>query len=210
MERVSEIVVDVFVSLDGIMQAPGNPDEDTDGGFPHGGWQVPYMDQSAVDFVNDGIAATEGLLLGRRTYEVFARHFPAVPADHPDAAAAGKLNAMPKYVASRTLHSAEWENTVLLGADTAGAVARLRARPGGELHVVGSAGLLRTLARHDLVDVYRIMVFPVVLGTGKRLFAEGCHAAAFTLVDSRATDGGALVCTYRRAGEVTYGSHQDG
>ncbi|MFG1849115.1 dihydrofolate reductase family protein [Micromonospora carbonacea] len=207
---MSEIVVDAFVTLDGVMQAPGSPDEDRDGGFPHGGWQVPYMDRAAVDFVNEGIVACEGLLLGRRTYEVFARHFPVVPADHPDAAAAAALNAMPKHVASRTLRTADWENSTLLGADTLGAIARLRARPGGELHVVGSAGLLRTLVQHDLVDVYRIMVFPVVLGSGKRLFAEAARAAAFSLVDSRATAAGALVCTYRRAGEVTYGSHGDG
>lgn len=204
---MSEIVVDTFVTLDGIMQSPGSPDEDRDGGFLHGGWQVPYMDRAAVDFVNAGIAATEGLLLGRRTYEVMARHFPAVPADHPNAATAARLTAMPKYVASRTLKAMTWENSVLLADDVAAEVARLRAEPGGELHVVGSSGLLGTLARHDLVDVYRVMMFPVVLGTGKRLFADGAQPAAFTLVDSQTTDSGALICTYRRAGEVAYGSH---
>jgi dihydrofolate reductase len=203
---VSEIVVDTFLTLDGVMQAPGGPDEDRDGGFEHGGWQVPFTEDAVNQYVADGIEASAGLLLGRRTYEVFAEHFPNVGADAPDAAAAATLTAMPKYVASRSLSTLAWANSVLLGDEVPGAVAKLRAQPGGELHVVGSHDLLRTLVRHDLVDVYRLMIFPVVLGTGKRLFDGGAVPAAFTLTETRATPGGAVYCAYRRAGAVTYGS----
>ncbi|OLF12777.1 hypothetical protein BLA60_05760 [Actinophytocola xinjiangensis] len=205
---MSTIVVDAFLSLDGVMQAPGDPDEDRDDGFPHGGWQAPHLDDAITGFIGEGIAATEALLLGRRTYEKFAAHWPNVPDDHPEATGARTLDAMPKYVASRTLSGLDWQNSVLLGADVPGAVAALRARPGGEIHVVGSAVLLRTLLRHDLVDRYRLMIFPVVLGSGKRLFEQGCAPGGLTLTESRVTPGGALICDYRRTGPVTYGSFE--
>lgn len=196
---MSEIVVDAFVTLDGVMQAPGGADEDRDGGFEHGGWQVPFTEQAVNDYVEDGIEASAGLLLGRRTYEVFAAHFPTVRDDDPDAAAARRLTAMPKYVASRSLTSLSWQNSTLLGDDVPGAVATLREQPGGEIHVVGSHALLRTLIRHDLVDRYRLMIFPVVLGSGKRLFDGEPVPATFTLTETRATPGGAVYCAYRRA-----------
>jgi dihydrofolate reductase len=199
---VSKIVVDTFVTLDGVMQAPNGPDDDRDGDFPHGGWQVPHSDEAIDAFIGAGIAQTTGLLLGRRTYEAFAAHWPNVPGE-----SARTLNELPKYVASRTLDTVEWQNSTLLGADVPRAVAELRARPGGEIHVVGSGDLLQTLIRHDLVDVYRLMVFPVLLGTGKRLFGEGTGPAGLTLVETRTTDKGAIICVYQRAGDVTYGSY---
>ncbi len=203
---MSRIVVDSFLTLDGVMQAPGGPDEDREGGFPHGGWQVPLFDEQVGEFVGQGIEHTEGLLLGRTTYEIFAEHWPNVPEDNPDAGIATVLNALPKYVASRTLTSVQWQNSTLLGADVLAAVAKLREQPGGEIHVIGSGDLIQTLIRHDLVDEYRLIVFPLLLGTGKKLFADGTVPTGLELVEARSTPRGAVLCVYRRAGEVTYGS----
>ncbi|MPZ83981.1 MAG: dihydrofolate reductase [Actinophytocola sp.] len=203
---MSKIVVDTFLTVDGVLQAPGAPDEDREGGFTHGGWQAPLFDEAAGEFVGEGFARIEGLLLGRKTYEIFAAYWPRIADDHPDAAAGQALNALPKYVASRTLTGVEWQNSTLLGDDVTAAVAKLREQQGGEIHVMGSGDLVQTLIRHDLVDEYRLMIFPVVLGTGKKLFAEGAVPTALELVESRTTPGGVVICVYRRAGEVTYGS----
>jgi dihydrofolate reductase len=203
---MSKIVVDTFLTIDGVMQAPGAPNEDVDGGFPHGGWQVNHLDEAMGEFVGAGIAQTTGLLLGRRTYEIFAAHWPRVPEDHQDAEIGRVLNSLPKYVASRTLTALEWQNSTLLGDDVPAAVAKLREQPGGEIHVIGSGDLVQTLIRHDLVDEYRLMIFPVVVGTGKRLFAGGAVPATFTLVESRSTPAGAVICVYQPAGELVCGS----
>lgn len=203
---MSKIVVDTFLTVDGVLQAPGGPDEDREGGFTHGGWQAPLFDEASGEFIGEGFARIDGLLLGRKTYDIFAAHWPRVTDDHPDADAGRALNALPKYVASRTLTELTWQNSTLLGEDVPGAVAKLREEPGGEIHVMGSGDLIQTLIRHDLVDEYRLMIFPVVLGTGKRLFAEGAVPAALELVESRTTPGGVVICVYRRAGDVTYGS----
>ncbi|GAB3446891.1 dihydrofolate reductase family protein [Actinophytocola sediminis] len=203
---MSTIVIDTFLTLDGVLEAPGGPEENGSPGFSYGGWQVPLFDDAMGEFVGEGMANTEGLLLGRRTYESFAGHWPALADDHPDAEAAKVLNAIPKYVASRTLTSVDWQNSTLLGEDVPAAVAELRARPGGELHVIGSGDLAQTLIRHDLVDEYRLMTFPVLLGAGKRLFADGTVPTALTLVESRTTPAGAVISVYRPAGVPTYGS----
>jgi len=196
---VSTVVVNSFLTLDGVAQAPGQPDEDRDGGFPHGGWQVPYFTEEQGELLGRWQGAAGGLLLGRRTYDLFAGHWPRIPADHEHAEIAKVLNGLPKYVASRTVTSLEWENSTLLDADVPAAVARLKARDLGELQVIGSLDLAQTLIRHDLVDEYRLLVYPLVLGTGKRLFAGGAVPAALELVSMETTSAGAMASVYRRA-----------
>ena len=203
---MSKIVVDTFLTLDGVMQAPGGQEEDPEGDFAHGGWQGQFFDEEAGEFVGEGIAKTEGLLLGRKTYDIFAGFWPHVHDDHEDAKIGRIFDAIPKYVASRTLTSLEWQNSTLLGDDVPGAVAKLREQPGGEIHVFGSGDLLQTLIRHGLVDEYRLIVYPLVLGTGKRLWADGVVPAGLELVESRATSRGAVICVYRPGGELTYSS----
>ena len=199
-----KLLVTTFLSLDGVMQAPGGPDEDREGGFAHGGWLVPFADEDMGRFVVDWIAQADGFLLGRKTYEIFAEHWPRVtdPAD-PVARA---LNTLPKSVASKTLEKVEWNNSTLVRGNVVEEIAKLKRRPGRELQVHGSGGLAQTLIENDLVDEYRLWSFPVVLGRGKRLFAEGAVPATLELVDSRTTGAGVAIHTYRRAGEVRYGS----
>jgi dihydrofolate reductase len=204
---MSKIVVDSFITIDGVLQAPGGPEEDKDGAFPYGGWQAPLWDDECGAYVGEGFARIDALLLGRKTYDIFASFWPHVSADHEDAAAAQALNALPKYVASRTLTSVDWQNSSLLGGDVPGAVAKLREQEGGEIHVMGSGDLIQTLLEHDLVDELSLMIFPVVLGTGKKLFAEGTAPAGFRLAESRVTSGGVVICRYERAGEVKLGAH---
>ena len=199
---MSKIVVDSFLTIDGVLQAPGAPEEDKDGGFPHGGWQAPLFDEECGEYVGEGFARISGLLLGRKTYEIFAGYWP----HHEEIDVAKPLNTLPKYVASRTLTAVEWQNSTLLGPDVPGAVAKLREQEGGEIHVMGSGDLIQTLLEHDLVDELSLLIFPVVLGTGKKLFAEGTTPARFELAESRTTSSGVVICRYRRAGEVTYGS----
>jgi dihydrofolate reductase len=204
---MSKIVVDSFLTIDGVLQAPGGAEEDREAGFPHGGWQVPLFDEECGAYVGEGFSRIEGLLLGRKTYDIFAGFWPQVGDDHENADAARALNSLPKYVASRTLTSVDWQNASLLGDDVPGAVAKLREQPGGEIHVMGSGDLIQTLLNHDLVDELSLLIFPVVLGTGKKLFGEGTVPAAFTLAESRTTPSGVVICRYQRAGEVTYGSY---
>jgi dihydrofolate reductase len=204
---MSKIVVGTFLTIDGVMQAPGGPEEDREDGFPYGGWQAPLWDDECGQFIGEGFARIEALLLGRKTYDIFASFWPKVSDDHEDAAAAQALNALPKYVASRTLTSVEWQNSTLLGDDVPGAVAKLREQQGGEIHVMGSGDLIQTLLKHDLVDELSLMIFPVVLGTGKKLFAEGTAPAGFRMAESRVTKGGVVICRYERAGEVKLGAH---
>lgn len=207
---MSKLVVSAFVSLDGVMQAPGGPNEDPEGGFEHGGWSVPYADEDMGRIMVEQFAGMESLLLGRKTYEIFAAHWPYVTAENDPVAT--KLNAMPKYVASRTLDSVDWNNSRLLRGDSqsgvAGAVAELKRRSSGEINVQGSSNLIRTLQQHDLVDEYRLLIDPVVLGTGKRLFAAGTSPAAMRLADATSTSAGAMYCTYERAGNPRYGSFE--
>jgi dihydrofolate reductase len=195
------LVVSMFLTLDGVMQAPGGPEEDPTGGFTHGGWSVGYWDEPMGERMGEVMGGPFDLLLGRRTYEIFAAHWP-----HSDEPGAEELNSARKYVASRTLDSVEWNNSTLLEGDVAEAVAKLRQEDGPEIQVYGSGDLLQTLLEHDLVDEFRIMIFPVVLGTGKRLFAEGAVPAGLTLAESAMSTTGVFMATYKREGDIRYGS----
>ena len=194
---MGDLVVTTFVTLDGVMQAPGGPEEDTSGSFEFGGWQAPYADDGIGAFV-DGVFERPGaFLLGRRTYEIFAGYWPLQT--DPDNAIAAKLNALPKYVASRTLESADWEGTTVI-RDVPADAAALKEQVDGELHVWGSAELIRSLLEHDLVDRHHVLTYPILLGTGKRLFPEGTAPWALRLAESRATGAGVVISTYERTG----------
>ena len=189
------------MSLDGVMQAPGGPDEDPTGSFPFGGWGVPYFDDEMMESV--ARSAPYELLLGRGTYEIFAAHWP-----YDEGPIADHLNSTRKHVASRTLERAEWNNSVVIARDVAQYVAALKAQDGPEIQVHGSPGLIQTLLGHDLVDEYRLWIFPLVLGRGKRFFGDGTIPVALRLVDSRVTTTGVTVNTYARAGAIDTGSFE--
>ncbi|WP_236795418.1 dihydrofolate reductase family protein [Amycolatopsis sp. GM8] len=198
-----KLLVTTFLSLDGVMQAPGGPGEDDDGGFPHGGWSAPFMNERLIDLMTGLTNRAGALLIGRRTYDIFAGAWPLAAADDPIGA---KLNSMPKYVASRTLEKVSWENSTLLQGDVAEAVAGLKRSEGGEIQVHGSGDLIQTLLRHDLVDEFHLLVFPVVLGTGKRLFGAGARPAGFRTGAVTAVDNGVVITSYVREGTVRYGA----
>jgi dihydrofolate reductase len=202
-----KLVVGTFLSLDGVMQAPGGPEEDTEGGFDLGGWTYPYANEEFGKNMVESISAADAFLLGRKTYEIFAAYWPGVTDENNPIATS--LNERPKYVASRTLDRVEWNNSTLLKGDVAEAVAELKRQPGGELQVMGSADLAQTLLRHNLVDEYRLLVYPVVLGKGKRLFGDGSVPAALRLRDTRTIGTGVVVHTYESAGDPTFGSFAD-
>jgi dihydrofolate reductase len=185
-----------FLSLDGVMQAPGAPQEDTEGGFQHGGWQRPYFDDVLGATAAQGMAATDAYLFGRKTYQAMAAYWPTVPDDDPYARS---LNSMPKYVASTTLQALEWQNSTLIDGDIAEEVAKLKEQPGNNIAVLGSGDLVQTLIKHDLVDEYFLVVFPIVLGSGKRLFRDTGQARRLNLVDSKTTSTGGMILTYRPA-----------
>jgi len=199
-----KLTLTTFLSLDGVMQAPGGPDEDRSGNFRHGGWLVPYADADMGRIVTDVFAKTDAFLLGRKTYEIFAAHWPRVT--DPDDPVATALNRLPKYVVSRTLDKVEWHNSTLIRGDIPKQVAELKRRHEREILIQGSSDLLQTLLANDLVDEYRLLLFPVVLGSGKRLFGSGAVPSALTLLDTRATSTGVVVNTYRPSGKPTYGS----
>jgi dihydrofolate reductase len=188
------IVVSEFLTLDGVMQAPGDPDEDRSGGFDHGGWQLAYFDDIFGSTLMEAFAASGGMLLGRRTYEGFAAHWPNQPADDP---LAGTMNGMQKYVVSTTLaEPLAWQNSTLIKADVPGEVAKLKEGSGKDIQVIGSGELVQTLIQHDLVDAYRLMVHPLVVGKGKRLFRDDTALTKLRLVDSKPTTTGVLILTY--------------
>jgi dihydrofolate reductase len=197
------LTVTTFMTLDGVVQAPGAPDEDRSGGFEMGGWLVPYADEDMGRFVADWFALADAFLLGRRTYEIFAAHRPRVT-DEGDLVAS-RLNSLPKYVASNSLDRGEWRGSTLLSGDVPAEVAKLKQRPGGELQVHGSGRLVQALMAHDLVDEYRLWVYPVVLGRGRRL-AEGGPARALSLVETKTTGSGVAVHVYQPAGPPRFGS----
>ncbi len=203
---MSTIVLNSFLTLDGVAQAPGAPEEDPSGDFPHGGWQVPFFTEQQGELVTNWQQQADGLLLGRRTYDIFAAHWPHIPDDHDHAAIARALNNTPKYVASRTVRSLAWQNSTVLDADVPAAVAKLKADDLGELQVIGSLDLAQTLIRHDLIDEYRLLIYPVLLGTGKRLFAGGTVPTSLALISTQTTDTGVTAAVYRPVGDVRYGS----
>src|SRR3954467_5168441 len=202
---MSSIVVQAFTTLDGVVQAGGGPDEDPEGGFEHAGWQADFDAEFGGadddEIVREWESKTEALLLGRKTYEIFAGSWGVwdEKAEGLQGELTRRYNRIPKYVASRTLTEVGWQNSQLLGPEVPAAVENLRAHPGGEIRVWGSTELIRTLAEHDLVDEYRLAVYPLVLGTGKKLFSDGFTLARLTLVETRALRSGVLVNTYRRS-----------
>jgi dihydrofolate reductase len=189
------------MSLDGVMQAPGGPEEDPTGGFTHGGWAANYFDDEMMSRVAE--AGPYELLLGRATYEIFAAHWP-----YDEGPIADHLNGTRKHVASTTLDEVTWNNSTLITGDVADYVAALKREAGPEIQVHGSPGLIQTLLRHGLIDEFRLWIFPVVLGTGKRFFGDGAVPAALELVDSSATKTGVTINTYRPAGDIDRGSFE--
>ncbi|HET9758460.1 MAG TPA: dihydrofolate reductase family protein [Nocardioidaceae bacterium] len=197
-----KLVVSTFLTLDGVMQAPGGPGEDDSGGFTHGGWSVRYWDEHMGQVMGAAMSTPFDLVLGRRTYDIFAAYWPHAPEE----AGAKPLNDATKYVASRSRPTLEWAGSVLIEGDAAEGVAALKEGEGPELQVHGSGNLVQTLLRHHLVDEFRLWVFPVVLGSGKRLFADGTVPTGLSLVDSTVSTTGVVIGTYEPAGEVVTGS----
>ena len=189
-----KVIVSEFLSLDGVMQAPGDPKEDTEGGFAHGGWQMPYFDEVAGNAVSEGIAAADAFLLGRKTYEIFATYWPSASDEE---GFADTMNRMAKFVASETLYEVEWQNSTLIKGNVAEAVAKLKQQPGKNIVVLGSGDLVQTLMQHDLVDEYQLMLHPLILGSGKRLFRDASAPATLRLVDTQTTHTGVVILTYQ-------------
>jgi dihydrofolate reductase len=200
-----KLVAGEFVSLDGVYQAPGGPQEDTDGGFAYGGWTVPHFSDDMGQFMAEFINTADAYLLGRRTYDIFAGAWPLVTDDSDPIAS--KLNNAPKYVASNTLKTADWKNTTILSGDAVARVAELKQQPGGDIQMAGSGALIQTLLKNDLLDEVTLIIFPIVIGAGKRLFGDGALPRTFKLVNTRVFDSGVIVATYQRAGELVTGEY---
>ena len=196
-----DLVVLSFVTLDSVIQAPGGPEEDPAGGFEHGGWAVGYWDDDLGAAMGESMAPPFDLVLGRKTYEIFAAHWP-----HTDDPGAEELNSATKHVASTTLTELDWQNSKLIEGDVADGVRKLKQQGGPELQVHGSANLIQTLLEHGLVDEFRLKIFPLVLGTGKRLFGDGTVPAGFEVASSEVLESGVIVATYRAGAEIKYGS----
>jgi dihydrofolate reductase len=196
--KMRKIIVLEFLTLDGVMQAPGGPEEDTSGGFTYGGWTVPYFDDFSGKVMAKQMAGEYDLLLGHKTYDIFAGYWPQHTEEWP------QVNKITKYVASKTLKNPTWENTVVLKDDQE--LKKLKNSKGPALQVYGSGNLTQTLLKHDLVDELWLKIFPVTLGKGKRLFDSGTMPASFTLVESKISPGGVIFANFKRAGEVKTGS----
>jgi dihydrofolate reductase len=195
-----KVIVLEFVSLDGVIQAPGGPEEDTDGNFAYGGWTAPYSDNVLGAVIQKQMSMPFDLLLGRRTFEIWAPFWP----QHADVWP-GVMTAT-KYVASNTMTSHEWQPSVFLGGDIAEKIAKIKKQHGPDLHIYGSANLIQTLIKHDLVDDFWLKIYPVTLGSGKRLFNDGTIPAAFTVTESAVTPSGVITVNYKRAGKVKTGT----
>lgn len=200
---MAELTMTTFVTIDGVMQAPGDPNEDTSWGFPHGGWLVPHADSDLGKTMAEIFSKADAFLLGRTTYDIFFAYWPKVT--DPNHPIASKLNTLPKFVASRTRKTFVWNNTSHV-RDVVKEIAEIKKRFSREVQVHGSCGLAQTLIRNDLIDEYRLLTFPVALGTGKRLFGAGTMPATLRLVSSSTTSKGAIVSVYRRAGGLKTGS----
>ena len=200
---MGELTITTFLSVDGVMQAPGGPEEDPSGGFKHGGWLVPHADEGMGKAIDEIFSKADAFLLGRRTYDIFAAYWPNAPAAEDPVARL--LNALPKFVASRTRSAFDWAGSSLV-RDVRTEVPLLKERFPREIQVHGSCGLAQTLIEADLIDQYRLLTFPVVLGSGRRLFGPGTVPATLRLVSSRATEKGTVITVYRRAGPLQTGS----
>ena len=197
-----KLIVGTFLTLDGVMQAPGGPEEDDSDGFTLGGWSVNYWDDKMAQVMGESMSSRFDLLLGRKTYDIFAAYWPNAPEE-----AGGKpLNDATKYVVSRSHPKLEWGEAVLIEGDAAEGIAALKSGDGPELQVHGSGNLIQTLMRHNLVDEYRLWIFPVVIGSGKRLFSDGTIPAGLKLVDSTVSTTGVVIGIYEPAGEIVTGS----
>ncbi len=198
-----KLTTTTWITIDGVMQGLGGPDEDHSGGFERGGWAAPFWDEEAAAFVNQVYQRADAFLFGRRTYEIFAGYWGTMPdpSSNPIAAA---LNTQPKFVASTTLTEPRWANTTVLSGDVAAAIGELKAKRGGELQVHGSGDLIRRLLDNQLVDEMTLFVCPVVLGQGTRLFPDACPDTAFDLVESRTTPKGVVIQIYRPTGRPQY------
>jgi dihydrofolate reductase len=203
MTSSGKLTVTTFLTLDGVYQAPGGPDEARDGGFGHGGWVVPYFDDDMIRFINDVFTRADAFVLGRRTYGIFALHWPRVTDENDPIASA--LNRLPKHVASRTLQRADWRGTTIV-RDVVKEVAEVKRRYPREVQVHGSGELIQTLLANELVDELNLLLFPVMFGSGKRLFGSGTVPAAFAPTATRSTSTGVVITSYRRAGKPTYGA----
>jgi dihydrofolate reductase len=197
-----ELIVTTFLTLDGVMQAPGGPEEDESGGFKHGGWSVNYWDDQMGQIMDEWTRKPFAMVLGRKTYDIMAAYWP----DAPEETGAKTFNEATKYVASRSHPTLEWSNSVRIEGDAAEGIAALKKEDGPELQVHGSGNLIQTLLRHNLVDQFRLWVFPVVIGSGKRLFSEGTIPSGLRLVDSKVATTGVVIGTYEPAGEIVTGS----
>ncbi|MFJ8650126.1 dihydrofolate reductase family protein [Streptomyces sp. NPDC093546] len=203
---MATLALTTFMTLDGVMQAPGGPDEDRSDGFEYGGWSVPFVDEEFGRFIDEVFQRVDCFLLGRRTYEIFASYWPKVTDENDPVAS--RLNTLPKYVVSTTLDHADWHNTTVLKGDLAEEVNRLKQRPGREIQVHGSARLAQSLLAHGLVDELNLLVYPVFLGKGRRLFPDGGTPTAFELTGHRTTTTGIAIQTYRTAGPAQFGSFE--
>ena len=195
-----KIIVTEFVTLDGVVQAPGGPTEDTSGGFKYGGWTVPYFDDFSGKVMRDQMKQPFDLLLGRRTFEIFASYWPQHEDQWPG------INDAVKYVVSNTMDKHEWKNSILIKGDVVKEIKKLKTQDGPDLKVWGSGNLVQTLLKNDLVDELWLKIFPITLGLGKRLFADGTIPVAFKLTDSKVSPSGVIIANYERAGEVKTGS----
>lgn len=204
-----KIVANIFVTLDGVMQAPGGPEEDPTGDFKHGGWTVNYWDDMMGKVMDDEVMSKPfDLLLGRKTYEIFAAYWPFVKnaPSNPDNIIADRLNSARKYVVSKTLSKADWENSIIIKSDIVKKIIELKKQIGPEIQVHGSSKLIQNLLKHDLIDEFRVWIFPLIIGAGKRLFGEGTIPAGLKLLDSKTSTTGVIIATYSRSGKIKTGS----
>ena len=207
--EMRKIIANTFITLDGVMQAPGGPEEDPTSGFDYGGWSVNYWNEMMAKVLMEGLLARPfDLMLGRKTYDIFAAHWPFVKND-PDkmnAMAADKLNGAKKYVVSKTLLKASWENSTLIKGDIVKEISNLKRHEGPEIQIHGSSDLIQTLLRHDLIDEFCVWTFPLTVGRGKRLFGEGSIPAGLKLLDCKVSKTGVIIATYSRVGKIKTGS----
>lgn len=195
-----KIIVLEFITLDGVMQAPGGPDEDTSGDFKFGGWTAPYFDEFSGQEMSEQMKEADSLLLGRRTFEIFSGYWP----EHADAWPG--INEATKYVVSKTLKESNWENSIFINGDAVEEIKKLKEQDGPDLKVWGSGNLVQTLLKNDLVDEFKLKIFPVILGQGKKLFEDGTMPKAFKLIETKVSPSGVIFANYERAGEVKTGT----